>query len=67
MSMNAKEIEQYLTDVRYPTDKAMIMSSAQQQGASPEVINALRQLPNASFASASEVRAALGKNTTQTR
>ncbi|MBO0793721.1 MAG: DUF2795 domain-containing protein, partial [Ktedonobacteraceae bacterium] len=65
MSTNAKntqDIEQYLTSVNYPSDKATIMSRAQQQGASPEVINALRQLPNASFASASEVRAALGKN-----
>ena len=53
--MNVKELERALDDVAWPADKDALVAHAERQGASGDVVGAMRALPLATYRNAGEV------------
>lgn len=58
-----KEVEKYLKGVDYPAKKQDLVKHAQQQGADPQVIDTLKQLPERDFESPVGITKAIGEIT----
>lgn len=61
-TMNAADIEKYLSGASFPCDKQMIISEAKMRSAPKEVINALNGLPNREYSDVSDVASELDMN-----
>ena len=57
---NPIDLQQYIGAVTYPATKEDIVRSAEAQGASDDVLRAIRDLPGERFGSAAEVTEAYG-------
>jgi hypothetical protein len=55
------EIEKNLKGINYPAKKQDLIKHAQQQGAQPEVVETLRELPEENFNSPIDVSKAIGE------
>jgi Protein of unknown function (DUF2795) len=60
MAVSSAQVEKYLQGVDYPTKKADLIKQAQQNGAPPEVMNLLRQLPEETYQRPADVTQAIG-------
>ncbi|CCH29508.1 DUF2795 domain-containing protein [Actinosynnema sp. NPDC047251] len=60
MTTNPIEVQKHLSGVDYPADKDDVVSAAESQGASDDVLDALRALPDRSFESPTDVSGAIG-------
>ena len=60
MAVSSAQVEKYLQGVDYPTRKADLIKQAQQNGAPPEVMNLLRQLPEETYQKPTDVTQAIG-------
>jgi hypothetical protein len=54
------DVISYLTEVDFPAGKDAILQSAEQQGAPPEVLKALRALPPVEYGNKTEVGRSAG-------
>jgi len=60
MTTNPIQLQKFLGDVDYPTDKETIVEHARRNGADDEVLRALEGLPADRFNSPQDVDQALG-------
>ena len=58
---NPAEVERYLRDVNYPVSKQDLIKHAQQQGASNDVIEVLRNMRDQQFNTSMDVNKAVGE------
>jgi hypothetical protein len=58
---NPIQIQKYLSDIDYPTDKQNLLKHAEKEGADDKVMDALRQLPDESYDSPVAVSREIGK------
>jgi hypothetical protein len=54
------EVEKYLKGVQYPTNKEELVKQAQKEGASREIVDALRHMPGQTFTKPTDVARAIG-------
>lgn len=55
----AEEVNRYLEDMEYPTNKGDIIRHAEEEGADQDIIRRLAGLPDRNFSSADEVNSEL--------
>lgn len=61
------QLDRMLSTLPYPLDKNEVVAQAQQAGANPQVVNAIKQaLPDKTFNSAEEIKTSI-QRTGQTR
>ncbi|GAA4251552.1 DUF2795 domain-containing protein [Dactylosporangium darangshiense] len=67
MTASAIEVQRYLGDVDYPTNKQHLVEQAREHGAGDNVMRTLQDLPRDRFASPNDVSQAIGEPSTQQR
>jgi hemerythrin superfamily protein len=65
MTASAIEVQRYLGDVDYPTDKQHLVEQARDHGAGDNVMQTLQHLPRDRFASPNDVTQAIGEPSKQ--
>ncbi|GAA2362427.1 DUF2795 domain-containing protein [Dactylosporangium salmoneum] len=65
MTASAIEVQRYLDDVDYPTDKRHLVEQARDNGANEKVMRTLQDLPRDRFASPNDVTQAIGEPSKQ--
>lgn len=56
MQTSPASVQKALQDTDYPAEKRDLVEHARQHGASDEVVNTIRKLPNKVYTSAADVR-----------
>jgi hypothetical protein len=59
--VNPKEVEKHLKGVQYPAKKEDLVNQAQKEGASKDIVDALRHMPGQTFDRPTDVARAIGE------